>query len=135
VSRFADSSAVRRVEFGACECPDTPHSGDFAEIRADLSDSELAVLFDLPKDQEGAARAVAPFIVRWNLLGPDGSDWPPTPEALYLLKRETMQALGDALADVMRENVTLPNRSGARSRASSRASASRTPSPIQKPGT
>lgn len=135
MSRFADASDVRRVEFGACECPGTPHSGDYAEIRSDLSDAELAILFDLPSDQEGAARAIAPFIARWNLLGPDGEEWPPSPEALYLLKRATMRALGEALAEVMRENVTLPNGSGARSPASSRASASRTRKPTPTPGT
>lgn len=135
MSRFADQSAVRKVDLGPCECKDTPHSSDWAEVRTDLSDSELAILFDLPQDQDAAAAAIAPFVPRWNLTGPDGEEWPPSPAALFLLKRDTMKAIGTALAEVMKENANLPNPSGAPSPASPRGSASRTPTPIRSRGT
>lgn len=126
MSRFADPAAVREVDLGPCECPGTPHSRDWAKVRADLSGSELAILLGLGGlGQEEAADRIAPFIDSWNLLGPDGADWPPSPEALFALKGPTAQAIGAAIAAVVDEVIgPLPKATGARSPGSSRASAS-----------
>lgn len=136
MSRFADVSATRTVPLGPCECPGTPHDEDWATVRTDLSASELRLLLNLDglSDDE-AAEAIAPFVTEWNLLGLDGEDWPPTPEALFALKGETSSVIGNAIAAVVRENLHLPNPSGAPSPASSRGSASRTRKPTRKPGT
>lgn len=135
MSRFADPAAVREVDLGACECPGTPHSRDWAKVRADLSGSELNILLNLGGlSQDEAAERIAPFIDSWNLLGPTGDDWPPSPAALYALKGPTAQAIGAAIAAVVDEVIgPLPKPTGARSRDSSRASAS--PTPTMTPGT
>lgn len=135
MSRFADPAAVREVDLGPCECPGAPHSRDWAKVRADLSGSELTILLSLGGlSQDEAAERIAPFIDSWNLLGPDGSEWPPSPAALFALKGATAQAIGAAIAGVVDEVIgPLPNPSGARSRASSRASAS--PRLMTTPGT
>lgn len=136
MSRFADPSAVKRVELGPCDCKGQPHAGDWVDIRTDLSGSEVQVLIGLSAlDSEGQSEAIAPFIAGWNLLGPDGSEWPVTPEALFLLKGDTARLLGEGIAAVLRENLGLPNRSSAPSRASSRGSASRTRTTTRTPGT
>lgn len=137
MSRFADASTTVEVDLGPCECPGGPHAKDFALIRADLSGAECAILLGLGDlDQEETAEAVAPFIVSWNLLGSDGKEWPPSPEALFALKGPTSEAIGKAIGEVVVKSIgPLPNPSGAPSAASSQASASPTPTKHPTPGT
>lgn len=136
MSRFADPRATRTVDLGACECPGTPHSSDWAKVRSDLSDPECAILLriDLQSEQE-QAETIAPFVAEWNLLGPDGTLAAIDADALFSLKGPTLKAIGSALGEVLRENLHLPNPSGAPSPASSRGSASRTRTATRRRGT
>jgi hypothetical protein len=135
VSRFANVAATRTVQLGPCECPGTPHDGDWFSLRTDLSGPEVAALLRLDTLSESEqSEAVVPFVTEWNLRDDDG-DAVITPEALFALKGPTLKAIGEALGEVLRENLQLPNRSSAPSRASSRGSASRTRTSNRKPGT
>lgn len=136
MSRFADPRATRTVELGACECPGTPHSTDWIKVRGDLSAQESAILLGLPRlEPERQAEVIAPFVVEWNLIGPDDEDWPVTPENLFLLKGDTSEKLGLGLADSIKESGNFPNLSGSPSRASRRGRASRTQTTTRTPGT
>ena len=135
MSRFADPRATRTVELGACECPGTPHSGDWCKVRSDLSGSELATLLKLDgMDEATASETIAPFIAEWNLSDADGVVAIDA-DALFALKGPTLHAIGEALGETLRENLGLPNPSGAPSRASSRGSASRAPKATRTPTT
>lgn len=137
MSRFADATATRRVEFGACLCPGTPHDVDYALIRAEASAQETGRFIGAQglDDVGEIADAISIFIVGWNLLGPDGKDWPPSTEALLSLKLPTLTPLIEAIGAAVDESSRLPNSSGAPSRASSRASASASPKRTRTPGT
>ena len=136
MSRFADVAATKTVDLGPCECPGTPHESDWAKVRSEASADEVDEFTDLKTlGTIGAAEAVASFIPEWNLLGPDGQSWPPSPEAVRALKHGTVRVLADALADTITASVSLPNGSSAPSPASSRGSASRTRRPSRKPST
>ena len=127
MSRFADPHATRLVDLGPCECPGAPHKRDEANIRAELSASEVARLIEVINnaDKDGASEQIAAAIVGWNLLGPDGEPWPPSAESVDALKHATTAVLAGALADVVTESLKVPNASGAPSQVSSRRSASR----------
>ncbi len=130
MTRFADPTATRTVDLGACECPGTPHESDWAKVRSDLSGPELSMLLRLvPGREEEAAEIVAPFIVEWNL------GEPVTASAVFLLRGPTLSAIGSTLGEVLRENLKLPNPSSVPSRASRRGNASRTRTTRRTPGT
>ena len=137
MSRFADPTAIRTVDLGPCECPDAPHKRDEANIRAELSASEVARLIEVINnaDKDGASALIADAIVDWNLLGPDGEPWPPSAESVDALKHATTALIAAALAEVVTESVKVPNASGAPSRDSSRRSASRRPTTTPAPTT
>jgi hypothetical protein len=124
MSRFIDPTATRRVDLGLCDCPGTPHGTDWADIRDRLSGIEVA-RFGGSSDDEAAGIA-AGYILAWSLLDDDGEPVAITGEAVALLDAATMTALSSALGGVVSESVTVPNGSGAPSRPTSRASASRT---------
>lgn len=130
-SRFADTAATRRVELGPCGCEGTPHESDYALVRAELSTPEIADIEAAGRDT--IAQVISRFVTEWNLLGPDGKAWPPSPESLYALKPPTLAPIVSAISESMGESSTLPNASGARSASSSRASASRTRATRAKP--
>lgn len=131
MSRFADTSATRTVDLGPCGCDGTPHESDWAKVRAELATPEIADLE--AADRSTIAAEVSRFVVEWNLLGPDGQPWPPSPESLYALKPPTLAPIVAALGESMGASAILPNASGARSASSSRASASRTRATRAKP--
>lgn len=125
MSRFADVAVVRDVDLGACLCPGTPHESDWAKVRGELATPEIARVA-AAQDAAAVAAAFADFVVEWNLLGPDGTPWPPTAENILLLKPPTLQPLVGAHADVAEASSALPNASAAPSQGSSRGSGSRT---------
>lgn len=137
MSRFADPHATRLVDLGPCECPGAPHKRDEANIRAELSASEVARLIEVINnaDKDGASELIAAAIVDWNLLGPNAEPWPPSAESVDALKHATTALIAGALADVVTESVKVPNASGAPSRASSRRSASPSRAKRQTPTT
>ncbi|HUT76769.1 MAG TPA: hypothetical protein VM285_03730 [Polyangia bacterium] len=125
MSRFADLNATDTVDLGECLCPGAPHESDWARVRTQLSAQEITSLAGADTiDSEGIAGALAAFIPEWNLLGPNGEPWPPSADSLVALMPPTLQALVAAISRAVEESSVLPNRSGARSVASSRASAS-----------
>ena len=134
MSRFADPRAEAEVDLGPCECPGTPHDADRAWVRAEFSARELvalgretARLAASDADDAMVADALAPYVLRWNLIGPDGRECQPTPELLSQLKAPTLTAVIEAISGIVTAADTVPNPSGARSAASSPASASPTP--------
>jgi hypothetical protein len=125
VSRFVDPEARRTVPLGPCDCPGTPHEQDEAYIRDRLSGQEIAQYAQ--SSNETAAEVTAEFVLGWNLLGNKGEAVAVTAASLLLLDAQSLSTLVNAISDVVVESSgAVPNGSGARSRASSRASASRT---------
>ena len=135
MSRFADPRATLEVDLGPCECPGAPHDRDVAVIRSQYSEMDAAWLRNSVADLDSAAEAWARFIVSWNLLGPNGEDFPASPAAFASLHTATFEQIAMAIGKAARESNTVPNRSGAPSVASPRRSASPTPTPIPTPGT
>lgn len=132
MSRFIDPTATQRIDLGPCGCPGTPHESDWADIRARLSGLEFAA-FEHATGEREAAGLAATHILAWSLLDDDGDPAPITGETVWLLDAATMTALSTAFAAVLKGSVTVPNGSGARSRSTSRGSASRTPTTPARP--
>lgn len=151
MSRFADPLAVETVSLGACQCPGTPHEQDEAEVRYQLGASALARIGRA--ELEGAVR-LDPFagyrqtvyetVVSWNLRwqGEPDTDGerpvvavPVTLDAIELLDTDTLKTIAETADRLITTKGTLPNVSGARSRASSRGKASPTPSGRRTPTT
>jgi len=135
--RFADDKATIEVDLGPCRCPGTPHEQDSAQVRADIGDGEAKSVrvagwqstgmeyydFEVANDA-----AVAKFTVSWTLRGKYDELVPITRRTVTLLDEATRLALLTEInrAFEERHGGALPNASGARSRGSSPASASRT---------
>lgn len=129
MSRFADATATRTVPLGPCECPGTPHESDWAKVRKELSGSDIGIISNASAtDEVAAAGTMAPYVIEWNLLGPNGEPWPPSAESLLALNAATLGAVVGAIQASIAESAgtVLPNASGAPSRNGSRGSASRT---------
>jgi hypothetical protein len=135
VSRFVDPNDTTEVVVGPCECPDTPHSRDVATIRRQLGYAALGRigLAALAEGQNGyidptatRRKLLEESITSWNFLGPDGEPVPVSAFAISELDQATVEFLAEKIDEQSRLREALPNGSGARSRGSSRASASRT---------
>lgn len=128
MSRFVNLGATERWT-GPCECDGTPHDEDWVEFRAQPGYEDLTVIADLStRDPTGLPAAVLRRAVRaWNLADESGETAPVSPDAIASLDPITADAIYRAIDVAWVKAVSLPNRSGARSQASSRASASRPP--------
>ncbi len=135
MGRFADTGARTRVELGACDCPGTPHSSDWVDVRSQLSWSEITA-FAATGGADEIAERVAGLIVEWNILNEDGEDWPPSAGAVLALKAETLNPIVEEVnrsVEASAKGTSSPNASSARSRTTTRASASRTrPTPPKR---
>lgn len=127
MSHFVDPSARKRVDLG---------DGDWVDIRAELTPSDIRQ-FTLATDADdaGVAAILAPFVLEWNLRGPDGASVPVSPEAILVLKLASLKTVVNGLGEVVKAASTVPNPSGAPSPESSRGSASPTPNQIPTPTT
>ena len=143
MSRFADPTAIETVPLGACQCPGTPHERDEAVVRWDLGASAL---MRIGQAQMGrGADFYAPYralileaVVSWNLQVLHNGEPVTVPLAaatIAELDESTLDTLGEAIDALIENKGKLPNPSGASSPASSRGSASRTPTKRPKPGT
>lgn len=137
MSRFADPTRTATLDLGECRCPGTPHERDEYVYRTELGDAEegragaygwastAGRFFDW-----AAARAmlVAEIAgISWNLTGNDGEPVPMRAETAILLDDATLSAMARAVDDAQTAfRSPLPNASAAPSRATSRASGSRT---------
>lgn len=144
MSRFADPSAIGRVDLGACQCPGTPHpDGDTAVYRTDLSASAVGRIGmaglrgAVARDPLASHRAlVLEATLSWNLLWPDptvevvdGEERPTVPVpltegAIEELDEDTLRTLAKAIDANLRNRA--PKGSGGRSPAGSPARKSRT---------
>ena len=80
----------------------------------------------------GDSEALARFTLSWTLLGPDGKPAKITRANAALLDEATRDAILTRILAGIDAGALLPNRPGAPSRASSRGSASRTPTPRRR---
>lgn len=135
LGRFANPSRTDVLPLGPCQCPDAPHEQDEAVYRLELGAGEEARAGAYGWQASGgsyfdweAARSklVEIGVVRWNLLNGEGQPMPVTVQSAALLDEDTRTAILTKLDEVTARNAPLPNASGARSQASTRASASRT---------
>jgi len=136
--RFADPNATDRLDLGACECSGTPHESDWVEYRTQIGYATLGAVATVAAsvDLMSAKRKLLELtITGWNLLGPDGEIAEITPKTIGDLDPSTAERIYDAVDSAIQAVQTLPNASGARSPASSRASASRTRHPTRIPMT
>lgn len=143
MSRFADPSKVETVPLGACQCPGTPHERDEARVRWQLSASALARIGQA-KLSAGTdfyaqhRQLILEATVSWNLqVLHDGSPVtvPIVPATVAELDEATIDALAQAIDDLIESKGQLPNDSGAPSVESPRESASPTPTSTPTPGT
>lgn len=136
-SRFANPNRTDVLSLGPCQCPGEPHAdGDQVVYRVELGagEEERAGTYGWSTTgwqyfDSAAARSklVEIGVVRWNMLGPDGEDMAVTARNAALLDDATLALITAKLDEVTADNRRpLPNESGAPSRASTRASASRT---------
>ena len=135
-SRFANPNRVDTLPLGPCQCPGTPHeAGDFAVYRMELGAGEEGRAGAYGWSMTGGAffdweaarsKLIEVGVVRWNLLGPDGERMDVTVANAALLDAATRDLI-TAKLDEVTTPAPLPNASGARSRTTRRASASRTP--------
>jgi hypothetical protein len=151
VSRFASPFATREYIFpGDCRCPGAPHEHDTASVLLRVGASAKARIGRA--ELEGAVQhdplaahrqVVLEGVSAWNLLWPDpAAEDPEQAEAVAVpINSGTVELLDDDLVplatfidDLWNEGKG-PNSSGARSRVSRRASASRTRTTTRTRGT
>ena len=121
MSRFADPKATARLVLGPCECPGSPHAEDWMDVRTELGAEDALTLA-----QGNSIDALEVLVTGWNLLDNDGSTAPVDRDHLSRMFSDNFDVLNGWIEKKVRLS-TLPNASAARSRASSRASGSRTP--------
>ncbi len=133
LSRFANPNRTDVLSLGPCQCPGKPHEQDEAVYRLELGGGEEARAGAFGWASTGgsyfdweAARSklIEIGVVRWNLLNDEGEPMPATAATAGLLDQETRDLIATKLDEVTARNGPLPNASSARSRGSSRASAS-----------
>lgn len=113
MSRFADPEDRAEVVIGPCQCDGTPHAQDTAIVRRKVGNAALgrigkAAALD-PYDKSVVRRQIlAECVVSWNLLGPDGKAWPPTPYTIAELDTETLDRLAELINEGW-EQAKLPN--------------------------
>lgn len=122
VSRFADPNATDRLVLGPCACPGTPHGEDWMELRTQLGAEDLVQM------ERGGVASLEVLVVRWNLLDNDGSAAALDRDHFARLYLDVYPLLNEWTKQHVRTS-TVPNASAAPSRASTRASGSRTPTP------
>ena len=130
MSRFA-TIGTTTVDLGPCQCPDTPHDRDSAEVYDVLGWDDLVDVRD--RNRSAGSRALALVthaVASWTLLERNGTGTYPVPvtEAnVHRLDDPTSDLLWPACwAAFQAAEAPLPNASGAPSRPSRPASASRT---------
>lgn len=135
MSRFVDPGDVIEIVVGECECPSKPHPKDVATVRRQLGYAALGRIgmAALAEGSNGYADPTATrrklleeSIVSWNFLDAAGEPVPVTASAIAELDQPTVEFLAEKIDEVNRLRDALPNGSSGRSRASSRATASRT---------
>lgn len=133
MSRFADPSRTKIVPIGPCDCPGTPHAGgDVATVRLEFGYQALGEIGSAGAlafgDFTASRRKLIELgVVSWNLIGPDGKEWPPNEANIALLDEPTIDALASALDEAVEmARRALPNASGAPSADGSPGSASPT---------
>lgn len=120
MSRFANPEATERLVLGPCECPGTPHTEDWMDLRCELGTQDVLRISEL-----NGLGAMELLIVRWNLLDNDGSAATVDRAHIERLYADAFDVLNEWIEGHVRFS-TLPNASGARSLTGSRASASST---------
>ncbi len=137
LSRFANPARTARLNLGACQCPETPHAeGDWVDHRLEFGSGELERIgaYGMARGEGGfdfgaaTDKLIEVGVVRWNLLGPDGEEVPVSVASISLLDAATRSTISEAIDKAIPDKARatpLPNASGARSRGSTRASASR----------
>ena len=131
MSRFASPDATARLDLGPCQCDGNPHESDYVIYRTRLGYAAILEVVELNDTSASVAkrRLIELGVVEWNLLR-DGAVAPIDAESVGSLDLVTAEAIFNAVNVALAE-PTLPNGSGARSQASSRASASRRQGPTR----
>lgn len=147
IRRIADPEATDTVPLpGPCSCPGQPHERDTATFRTELGGGER-LSFGIAGfgesdgsyfDWEAAeSQMLATAVVSWTLQDKNGDPLPINFTSMHRrLDRASRKAIATAVNDAHKDQIAaeakqLPNASGARSRGSSRASAS--PNPTIRP--
>jgi hypothetical protein len=142
MSRFADPAAVDTFEV-ACPCPGMPHEQDTITHRTELGSGELESIgqygwqrgnaqdFGFYDEAAAMSLLITKAVTHWTLVGPDGKAMPVTIRNAELLPGTIRSELRERLESAAnwddKEDGQVPNASGARSRSTSRVSASHTP--------
>lgn len=126
MSRFADPNATKRMPLGACQCPGTPHTGDWLELRTEVgADDQVAIA----RSSEPNVEALSRLLVAWNIEDSDGVVPPIDREHIGLLFGDVFEILDGWLIANIKFTTPLPNVSAAPSGSSTGVTPSRTPTP------
>ncbi len=122
MSRFANPEAKARLVLGPCECPGTPHTEDWIDLRTEVG-AEAFEAMGQSMLRGKAVEAMGLLIVGWNLLDDDGTEAPVDGEHIGRLYKDAFDLL-DGWVETHVRTASVPNRSAARSRSSSRTGGS-----------
>ncbi len=129
MSNYADPTATRPVDLGACRCPGTPHTSDSADVAQRFGYGELGRIRQAGRIggvEAFKATAVLIGVRRWSLVLPDGKPRPIDAGQVSMLDERTIDALITTLDEAFAEDP-LPNAPGAPSPDGLSESASPTP--------
>jgi hypothetical protein len=141
ISRFADPDATETDYLpGPCRCPGQPHERDSATWRTELGSGEVNSIRTVGWQSTGmqyydweAANdaAIAKAVLSWSFIDAEGEPIPITRRMASLLDEPTrlwlLRRINGGSEVKPEQNGRLPKASGRRSRGSSPANASRTP--------
>jgi hypothetical protein len=138
--RFANPNLTVDLSLGPCQCPEQPHDEDIAVLRAELGAGEegrvgaygwSAANMQYFDWEAARSKLIEIGVVRWNLRDDDGPV-PVNVTTAGLLDEATRDLICNRLNELTGSKPGTeeppPNRRGARSRRTSRTSASRTTS-------
>lgn len=131
MSRFADPEDRAEIVIGPCQCDGTPHAQDVAIVRRKVGNAALgrigkAAALDAYDQSVVRRQIVLECVVSWNLLGPGGKEWPPTPYTIAELDQASLDRLAELINDGW-EKARLPNDSADGSADGSSATESQAP--------
>ena len=136
MSRFANIEAFRVIT-ADCRCDGKPHAEDEVTIRTELPYGAAGVIgvagwstSDKAYNSHAARLKLLDLsVVAWNILGPAGKPWDPSPISIAMLDADTVNWIAKEVnADFERKGkATLPNASAGDSASGSSDPASPTP--------
>lgn len=124
MSRFANLEASKTIN-APCRCDGKPHPQDEVTIRTEMPYGAAGIIgvagwstSDKAYNSHAARLKLLELtVISWNLLGPTGQSWEPSPVALNLLDTETVNWIATEVNAALegKDKGKLPNASAGNS--------------------